>query len=228
MDVFYGFIYITTNMINGKKYLGQKKFDCRWKSYLGSGKAFKKAVQKYGRENFQRNIVTICRSAEELNKAERELSEFLNVVESEDWYNEVYGGGAMSGYKVSEISKRKNALSHIGKRPTAVVRQKLSAAQKERFATSQDHPFRERTVSVETKRKMSEARKGLYVGAKSVRSCGVVMLQPNGVQKHFGSIREAERETGVNRSTIQYRVSVNKPDKNGVTWRIESEVRIGG
>ena len=48
----YGFIYITTNMINGKKYIGQKMFRERWKKYIGSGKLLKRAVNKYGKENF--------------------------------------------------------------------------------------------------------------------------------------------------------------------------------
>ena len=55
----YGFIYITTNMVNGRKYLGQKGFDKDWKSYLGSGTAFKKAIEKYGKDNFSRNIMAL-------------------------------------------------------------------------------------------------------------------------------------------------------------------------
>ena len=38
----YGFIYITTNMKNGMKYLGQRKFNQGWQSYLGSGMRLKK------------------------------------------------------------------------------------------------------------------------------------------------------------------------------------------
>lgn len=33
----YGFIYITTNMVNGRRYIGQRKFFKGWKCYLGSG-----------------------------------------------------------------------------------------------------------------------------------------------------------------------------------------------
>ena len=35
----YGFIYITTNHVNGRQYIGQKKYDKsgKWKKYLGSG-----------------------------------------------------------------------------------------------------------------------------------------------------------------------------------------------
>lgn len=66
----YGFIYITTNLIDGKRYIGQKKFDSYWKSYLGSGKHLREAVKKYGKENFSRNIVAIAYSKEELDDAE--------------------------------------------------------------------------------------------------------------------------------------------------------------
>ena len=75
----YGFIYITTNMVNGKRYLGQKRFELGkdWYSYLGSGKYLKRAIKKYRRENFSRNIVCFCYSEDELNKSEYDLSVFF-------------------------------------------------------------------------------------------------------------------------------------------------------
>lgn len=223
----YGFIYITTNILNGKKYLGQKKFDSRWKSYIGSGKAFKRAVQKYGKENFQREIVKICYSAEELNKAERDLSISLNVVESDEWYNEVYGGGQMNGYRVSEKSKKKNAEAHIGKRPTEEVRQKLSMAQKKRFSNPKNHPCYGKTITDETRQKMSEAHKGKTAGGKSVCAVGVVRICANGEKDCFGSMREAERKTGVDRCSIKYHISNKKPCKDGSFWAVIGGVSSG-
>ena len=115
----YGFIYITTNLVNGKRYLGQKIFDRKWKEYIGSGSAFKFAVTKYGKENFSKNIVCICYSADELNAIEYELSILFDVVESDNWYNLVYGGGTTTGMIVSEEtrikqseSRRKNSIIH--------------------------------------------------------------------------------------------------------------------
>ena len=103
----YGFIYITTNLVNGKKYLGQRKYSKGWESYLGSGVAFKKALKKYGKENFKREIIIEAETAEELNQFEKELSIKYDVVNSDNWYNLCYGDGVTTGYVFSEESKRK-------------------------------------------------------------------------------------------------------------------------
>lgn len=90
----YGFIYVITNMINGKRYIGQKKFDSggRWKKYMGGGKHLKIAQEKYGIENFKRDIVHLTYSIYESNICEYNLIEFNNAVKSEDYYNLVNGG----------------------------------------------------------------------------------------------------------------------------------------
>ncbi len=103
----YGFIYITTNLKNGKRYLGQKSFVQGWQNYLGSGNLFKKALEKYGKESFKRDIVLVCYSSDELNQVEYELSLFFDVVNSDDWYNLVLGGGTSRGWNPSEETKRK-------------------------------------------------------------------------------------------------------------------------
>lgn len=121
----YGFIYITTNLVNGKRYLGQKEFNQKnWKRYLGSGMAFKNALKKYGKENFRKDIIYICYSKEELNQIEYELSVYFDVVESDDWYNLVFGGGVSRGWHPSEATKRK-----------------MSDVAKIRFADPTNHPM---------------------------------------------------------------------------------------
>ncbi len=47
----YGYIYLTTNLINKKKYVGQHKSSKFDERYKGSGKLIKKAFKKYGKEN---------------------------------------------------------------------------------------------------------------------------------------------------------------------------------
>ena len=65
----YGFIYITTNLINGKKYIGQHKGDGT-DNYLGSGDRLIIAIKKYGKCNFKREILCFAESKEELDLLE--------------------------------------------------------------------------------------------------------------------------------------------------------------
>ncbi|HEY5563426.1 MAG TPA: NUMOD3 domain-containing DNA-binding protein [Clostridiaceae bacterium] len=110
----YGFIYITMNIINNKKYIGQKMFDRNLKGYLGSGKILKQAVKKYGKENFSREIIAIADSKEELNTLEINFIKEHNAVNSDDYYNISFGGGSNAGLHFSEEHKRKISESHKG------------------------------------------------------------------------------------------------------------------
>ena len=61
-------IYKTTNLINNKSYIGQSKYDD--KNYLGSGPLLKKAIKKYGKNNFFKETVAIGSSKSELDEKE--------------------------------------------------------------------------------------------------------------------------------------------------------------
>lgn len=71
-----GFVYLITNKLTGKKYIGKKGFWIRrkkpgmarrktmesdWKNYYGSSDELKADVKKYGEENFSREILHICK-----------------------------------------------------------------------------------------------------------------------------------------------------------------------
>jgi hypothetical protein len=49
----YGYIYKTTNIVNGKIYIGQHLHDCWDFNYKGSGKMLQKAFKKYGEDNLR-------------------------------------------------------------------------------------------------------------------------------------------------------------------------------
>ena len=55
----YGYIYKTTNLINGKIYIGQHKSNLFDSQYKGSGVILRKAFAKYGKENFKVEII-VC------------------------------------------------------------------------------------------------------------------------------------------------------------------------
>lgn len=107
----YGFIYITTNMINGKRYLGMCAYHRQnHKTYLGSGKALKRAVRKYGNENFSRVITEECLTKDDMIAAEVRHIKELDCVSDKSWYNINHGGfttKGFSGRKHSEETKQK-------------------------------------------------------------------------------------------------------------------------
>ena len=61
-------IYLTTNLVNGKIYIGQTRTDDP--NYLGSGTLIVKAVQKYGRENFKRETLEVVNKEDYLDERE--------------------------------------------------------------------------------------------------------------------------------------------------------------
>ena len=63
-------IYEIKNKINGKIYIGQHSSD-ELESYWGSGKLIKRAIDKYGIENFERTILERCSTKDELNEREK-------------------------------------------------------------------------------------------------------------------------------------------------------------
>lgn len=170
----YGFIYVTTNLVNNKRYIGQKKISkgSKWENYLGSGLAFKKALKKYGKDNFDRKIIEIAFSYEELNMFEYFYSVKFNTLSDRQWYNLCYGGGGLKGIKFTEEHKNKLKQSKIGdKNPnynriyTEEEKRKFSERMKGKnnpmYGTKGElSPNYGRHHSKGTKRKMSEAAKG--------------------------------------------------------------------
>lgn len=82
-------VYKTTNNINGKYYIGVQNTDDN--SYLGSGVSLTKAVKKYGKENFTKEIIAECGSKEEAFKLEAKIVTGKLVNDSQ-CYNMTLGG----------------------------------------------------------------------------------------------------------------------------------------
>lgn len=116
----YGFIYETTNNINGMKYIGQKIYDKHgnWKIYLGSGIYLKRAILKYGKENFSRKILEECDSKEDLDNREIYWIQHFNAVESKEYYNIAFGGdggNTLLGFTEEQMMNHSIKQSHSKK-----------------------------------------------------------------------------------------------------------------
>lgn len=110
----FGYIYETTNIINGKTYIGKCKGKFNEK-YYGSGKLLRQALRKYGVENFIIVLLCECNTEEELNAAE-----IMYIKTLDPTYNIAKGGTggdtlarADISYKQKIIAKRKQSLSTV-------------------------------------------------------------------------------------------------------------------
>lgn len=157
-------VYIHTNKINGKKYIGQtsQKPEKRWnngRGYITSSK-FYNAIQKYGWENFTHEIVASNLSLEEANNLEIEL---INQYQTQ---NDLFGYNLDSGghnTTHSEETKRKigeaNHIALQGSSWSDEHKAKVSA-----MFTGEGNPFYGHHHTEETKQKISKSRKGKRSG----------------------------------------------------------------
>jgi hypothetical protein len=108
-----GFVYIITNITNGRMYIGKKlakfskttyktvklkngtkkkkkirsKIDSDWREYYGSSPELSKDVAELGAENFTREILFYCKSKSECSYIEAREQFSRRVLESKDYYN---------------------------------------------------------------------------------------------------------------------------------------------
>ncbi len=108
-----GFVYIITNKISGRKYIGKKlakfskttykvvklkngnkkkkrikgKIESDWKTYYGSSPELSKDVELIGQENFTREILYYCKSKAECSYVEAREQFSRRVLESDEYYN---------------------------------------------------------------------------------------------------------------------------------------------
>lgn len=140
-------IYKTTNLINGKIYIGQdsKNND----KYFGSGDLIKRAIKKYGLKNFKKEVLCLCETQKELNEMEQKFILIYNSTNKLIGYNICVGGtnGTMLNRKHSIETKKQMSEVRIGIIFTDEHKKNLSKAHKGKI------------ISEETKKKMSESQK---------------------------------------------------------------------
>lgn len=101
-------IYKITNQIDGKFYIGSHKTKNLNDNYMGSGKYLKHAQEKYGIENFKKEILFVFETAEEMYRKEAEIvnEEFLAT---QNTYNLKIGGfGGFDHINQSDLIVERN------------------------------------------------------------------------------------------------------------------------
>ena len=163
-------IYKITNNLNGKIYIGKHETENVDDGYMGSGKIIKRAIAKYGVENFTKEILFDVYGKDLMDFLEEAIVDEAFVAR-DDTYNIALGGkgGAVKGHVAwnkgkhhSEETKRKMSDARKGK-PCPWNRRPMSEEHKKKISKAEKGKPGNRkgcVVSEETRRKLSEANKG--------------------------------------------------------------------
>ena len=204
----YGYIYKITNNLNGKMYIGMHRSKSFDESYWGSGKIITDAINKYGKDNFSREVILECDSEDELCKAEERIIRELNCVESDEYYNLKDGGvgkfpvflgeanGMYGVHRFGELNpnygkhhvfsdeiRKKMSDAHKGKKLSDYHRQRISEGNKGR------------KMSDETKLKLSIKAKN-RVGWHHTEETKLKMSKNNAMNKEEHRIKVSKALRG--------------------------------
>ena len=99
------YVYEITNLVNGKKYIGKRSCRCDIEDdkYMGSGHYIKRAIKKYGKENFKKEIIKICESEKEAFEYEEMYIRQVKAYDDCNYYNIALGGCGFSSEQIKEM-----------------------------------------------------------------------------------------------------------------------------
>jgi group I intron endonuclease len=129
-----GSIYLITNLINGKLYVGQTIYTVELRlskhvraANLGNEVALCRAIRKYGAENFKIETIEVTFETELDNREIFWIKELNSLCFGGGFgYNMTTGGHGVRGRIQSEEEKKKRALSCTGKTHTAETKALMS------------------------------------------------------------------------------------------------------
>lgn len=166
----YGVIYLVTNKVTGKIYVGQTISDikARWKGHCNAGKSSRlwHSIQKHGRESFTVEQIDSAETKEQLDDLERSYIALYDATNKDVGYNFERGGSGAP--RTKDVAARVAEKLRGRKVPLESV-QKMAATKKGRPRTEAEQAVLDRMAEInrgrkhteESIRRMSEAVTGI-------------------------------------------------------------------
>lgn len=228
-------VYIHTNKINGKKYVGQTIFGDhpkrRWRNGTGYNNSwyFNSAIEKYGWDNFDHEVIASNLTKEEADNFEKLLIAKLNTYDRNVGYNLTLGGDGNPGHYVSEETRNKMREARLGIKLSQETKDKIGAASKgrnvgrkhteeelEKMRTKRsDAPGKKSGVPKGTP-KSEEAKRNIQEGSHKKQ---ISQKNLNGeILNIYDSMSNASRITGVNLGNISSCCNGRVSTAGGFIW----------
>lgn len=222
----FNFIYKITNLINNKIYVGKHSTDKLEDGYFGSGKILKKAIKKYSKENFKREIIEYC-DIKDID--EREIHWIKKLKTIVKGYNLTDGGEGTLGLVHSKESIERMIKSREGFTHSKESKEKMSETRKERgtFAgknnpmfekfgelnpmfgkKGKNHPSFGYIHTEEARKKMSKANKGKTLSKEQKKILSEFAKTRTGEKNPFHGKTHSEESKEKNRQA-----QLNQPIK---------------
>jgi group I intron endonuclease len=222
----YYLVYLTTNLINNKIYIGTHKTYNLNDGYIGSGTNIRRAIKKYSKDNFKFQVLHFCLTEEDAFNWEKQIVDKSFVIRK-DTYNIVIGG--LGGDKFTDHPNKEE------------IRKRCSKPGPLNGMFGRGH-------TEESRLKMSKTRKGvakttpIWNKGKSIDYCAgsnnhlakkYLIISPEG-KEHFihGTLQQFCDSINVNYMTIRSFIDKgiippakwkNKPQRDNLTkWEIKS------
>lgn len=215
MNAYKWCVYMHTNKINGKRYIGitSQEPEKRWMNGSGYSEMlpFGRAIRKYGWENFEHKILLDKLPEHEAKCLEVYLISILGTQNEDMGYNITSGGDGVRGFHHTDEPKRKMSSAktgcnhpNYGKHLSEMTRAKIS----EKLIGNKNGVGI--IVSNETRRKISIAKQK-----------PVVMLNTasGSIIQTFDSAKIAEDTTGISRKNISLCCLGHRKRAGGYAWQ---------
>ena len=210
-------IYMHKNKINGKIYVGQtyqvpqERWGCQGKGYRNCTK-FYNAIQKYGWDNFEHIIIEEVYAPEEADKREQYWINYYNSVE--DGYNLSYGGNGLHSFSSEHRANlRQSIVDAIGRKVVCIntkkVYETLFEAEQDTGATHIGDCCKGKVLTSGRDKNGNglvwryfedyDENEKITIKPQKRTKTKVLCIETN---KIYNSAKEAERETGVDSTSI--------------------------
>jgi len=173
-------VYEVKNKVNGKTYIGKHQTDNIYDDYLGSGKYLKRAINKYGKDCFEKVVLYVFDNKKEMDDKEAELVN-EEYVKDKNTYNLKKGGQGGFDHLIS-LPKMKNIRIQNLKKGYDILKNNLkdvefkkiwSKRSSETFQKTHKegkikyNTFAGKHHTIEAKNKMKKSHIGKHAGNKN-------------------------------------------------------------
>lgn len=214
----YGYIYKTTNLINGLIYVGQHKatkFEPN--RYMGSGNNIRAAIKEFGKENFKCELLDTAETLEELNSKE------------EYWVDELQARNPTVGYNIKKGGEQLGLTGcckiRRGEETLVVERATVKAYLDEGWILTNTKQTRAEKNKKYQKKYYEKNKEKVLAQGKAWREEHkeqMKELQANWYQQHVGERIEYQKEYNKNhpqKKQSYYQANKEKYIQRALEWR---------